>query len=84
MKLPKTGYRLTVSPVEGGYALDISAERFAKNVRISTDAPGFFSDNYFDLLPGEQRRVLFRTEADISLSTKDAGFKLESLVDTLD
>jgi len=44
--------------VEGGAAI-VRAERFARAVRIGV-ADGNLTDNYFDLLPGEERRVTLR------------------------
>ena len=36
-------------------------EEFAKDVYLSTDEiEGFFSDNYFDLIPGVAKRITFQ------------------------
>jgi beta-mannosidase len=42
----------------------------AKNVFIQTQANGHFSDNYFDLLPGEKKQVLFKTEQIVDTPAK--------------
>ncbi|MBM3296673.1 MAG: glycoside hydrolase family 2 protein [Candidatus Aminicenantes bacterium] len=71
--LPDPGltWRLTTSG--GEPAVTVSALRLAKNVHL--EAPGFdlrFEDNFFDLLPGEERTVAFdvSSPADISLLKK--------------
>ena len=49
-------------PIEGGYALLLTAERFAHAVAV--EAEGFIpDDSYVHLEPGEPRRVVLRAEA---------------------
>ncbi|MBL7828038.1 MAG: glycoside hydrolase family 2 protein [Saprospiraceae bacterium] len=79
MALSKTDVNLKVEQVNDGYQITLSADRLAKNVMISTEVDGFFSDNYFDLLPGERKTVLFKTER--ILDEPQAAFKTKSLVD---
>ncbi len=43
----------------GGTAFILQANRLAKQVWISTETEGCFSDNFFDLVPGVPRRVQF-------------------------
>jgi beta-mannosidase len=81
LQLEKPGYRVEVKKVKGGFDIDLTSTRLAKNVFISCEgAEGFFSDNYFDLLPGVVKRVNFRTETE----SGDIGGKLRiiSLFDT--
>jgi beta-mannosidase len=58
----RPGVELRVRQVDDGYELALTTDELCKNVLIYTDIPGFFSHNYFDLLPGERRTVLFKTE----------------------
>ena len=54
MDLPAPELELEVTPFEGHLSVRIGSKRLARHVRLSTDASdGIFSDNYFDLLPGE-------------------------------
>ena len=62
-----------------GYLLTLSSDRLAKNVMIITEADGFFNDNYFDMLPGERKTVLFKTER--ILDNPKGAFKTKTLVD---
>ena len=54
-----SGIQLSVEPVSDGYLLTISAEKLARNVWIQTNMEGSFSNNFFDVLPGERVQVLF-------------------------
>jgi len=79
LRLPKATVTLAAAPAEGGYTLTLSTDRLAKNVLLSTEADGFFSDNYFDLLPGETRKVFFKTTK--KLETLTGAFRAKSLVE---
>jgi beta-mannosidase len=79
MTLPKASINVKVEQVNDGYQLTLSSERLAKNVFIGTAVDGFFSDNYFDLLPGERKTVVFKTER--ILDDMNNTFTTKSLVD---
>jgi beta-mannosidase len=79
MTLPKANVAVKVEQVNDGYQLTLSCKDLAKNVMISTEIDGFFSDNYFDLLPDERKTVLFKTER--ILDDPKAAFSVKSLVD---
>ncbi len=59
---------------KGDYILSLSCKALAKNLFLSfEEADGFFSDNYFDLLPGEQKVVRFTPQKPMEkpLAAKD-------------
>lgn len=59
---PEVGISHSVRPVEGGYEVTVSADRFARGVFLSIEGTDhFFGDNYFDLLPGRPRTVMVST-----------------------
>jgi beta-mannosidase len=81
LKLPSVQVRiLAAEAVEDGYRLDLESSKLAKNVLLSTETDGFFSDNYFDLLPGERKSVYFRTGQ--ALENPAAAFQVKSLIDS--
>jgi beta-mannosidase len=80
--LPKAKVSLKVEQVNEGYLLTLHTDKLAKNVQLGTEADGFFGDNYFDLLPGETKKVLFKTEGIID--DPQNAFKVKSLVNTYD
>ncbi len=55
MDLPKTELGVSCEPSRG--ELRISSERYARVVCLDADL--YFSDNYFDMLPGEEKVVTF-------------------------
>ncbi len=59
--LPEPEITFTTEKTEDGYLLELSSGLLAKNVYLSMDQEGFFSDNYFDLLPGESRVIHLTT-----------------------
>lgn len=82
LNLPKTKVNVKVEQVNEGYQLVLHTSNLAKSVMLSADADGFFSDNYFDMLPGERKTVLFKTNR--ILDDPQAAFRVRSLVDTYD
>jgi len=80
LKLEKPKFTFKSFKVKGGYRIEIATDKLAKNVWLSTDYNGAFSDNYFDLLPGDRKVVMFTTRS----SFKDilSQIRIKSLVDT--
>ena len=68
---------VAVEAVNDGYRITLSSNTLAKNVFIQTQANGFFSDNYFDLLPGEKKQVMFYSEQ--ILDSPQEAFSIKTL-----
>ncbi len=61
--LPYPEVKYDITQVEGGYEIAISTNKLAKNLYLTIgDFDGFFSDNYFDLLPGQKQVVKLETK----------------------
>jgi beta-mannosidase len=80
LSLPRTEVRIQIKQVNDGYELSLQSAKLAKSVYLRAAANGRFSDNYFDLLPGERRTVLFKTEQ--ILDTPEAIFSVKHLQET--
>lgn len=84
MKLPKPD--ITINNVvkrPDGYAITVQTNgKLAKNVYLQTDEDGFFSNNYFDLLPNEQVVITFQTKNTVAEPNK--AFRLTSLVQAME
>lgn len=79
LDLQKPVITTKVTEYEEGYKVELSTNTQALYVRLSTDVPGEFSDNYFDLVPRLNRTVLFKTKTkDPDLANK---IKIISLAD---
>ncbi len=80
MNYPEAGISHSIRPVEGGYEVTVSADRFARAVYLSIDGTNhFFSDNYFDLLPLQPHTVTVSTSLDEKQFAEQ--LKIISLVD---
>ena len=61
----------------GDIAIALTSDALAKNLYLSFDAAdGAFSDNYFDLLPGETVVVTFKPAKPMTAAQAESGLKL--------
>ena len=81
LQLPKPNIQKEILKTVEGYHITLKTDKLAKNVFLSINEDGHFSDNYFDLLPGEEKRLIFKSRKLTDLVEKD--FNIISLVDTL-
>ncbi|MEI7663447.1 MAG: glycoside hydrolase family 2 protein, partial [Bacteroidota bacterium] len=61
LALPVPVISKQVREMANGYIIRLSSDKLAKNILLSTQVKGDFSDNYFDLLPGVPVEVRFTT-----------------------
>ena len=62
MDYPKVDLQTEVRPIEGGYEVTVSADKFARAVCLSVaDNESVYSDNYFDVQPKSSVQVQVRT-----------------------
>ena len=80
LSLPRPGLSMTTEKTDGGYKITVTGKKLAKNVYLQTEAEGFFEDNYFDLLPEENKTILFKTDAEIE--NPDQAFRIKHLGET--
>ncbi|HJU56275.1 MAG TPA: glycoside hydrolase family 2 protein [Pyrinomonadaceae bacterium] len=65
-----------------GFRVAMTSDKFARAVYLSlTNGDGFFSDNYFDILPGQQVEVEFRPRAPMTLTDFRSRLKVRSMKD---
>lgn len=80
LDLPVPKVTFDIIPVDSGYRIVLKTDKLAKNLYMSIgDEDGFFSDNYFDLLPWQQAEITLRTK--LSMDRLKQVFKVETLVD---
>ena len=80
--MPSPQIKTEIVPVRGGFRITLSTDKFARGVYLSAPANnGFFTENYFNLIPGQQVEVKFRAGAAIPLSAFRDSFKVRSMVD---
>lgn len=80
LKVQKPVITKLVAVSEQGYSITLTSDKLVKDLYLDTDEKGMFSDNYFDLLPGEKVIVSFKTKE----KTDNFGEKLKlfSLTDS--
>lgn len=58
-------YTVNITPSGDGYDVTLGSDRYARAVFLSLDGiNNFFSDNYFDILPGKSRTIHVTTPLD--------------------
>ncbi|WP_299608655.1 glycoside hydrolase family 2 protein [uncultured Aquimarina sp.] len=67
LRLPEHNVQLEMTKVSEGYEITVSSSSLQKDVFLYTDKKGHFEDNFFDILPGETKKLLFQTKGDIKL-----------------
>jgi beta-mannosidase len=71
-----------VRPIRGGFSVKLTTDKFAKAVYLAVaDHDGFFSDNYFNLAPGKEVTVEFRSRDSVSLEEFKEKLKIRSVFD---
>lgn len=77
---PKADIRMTSVPSGDGYDVTVESNVFARGVFLSIDGiDNFFSDNYFDLLPGEP--VTIHVTTSLNKEEFDRQLRSESIAD---
>ncbi|VGO19552.1 beta-mannosidase [Pontiella sulfatireligans] len=63
LELPEATVTHKIKSVSDGFEITLKTDQLAKNVYLTIgDEDGFFSDNYFDLLPGTEVSVHLKTD----------------------
>ena len=47
-----------------GFSIELTSSTFQKDVFLSTNQKGDFSDNFFNMLPNETYNIHFNTDSD--------------------
>jgi beta-mannosidase len=76
--LPKPTVKYEWTATDGGFEISLSTDQLAKNLYMTIgDEEGFFSDNYFDLIPGQPVKVKLETK--LSKEKLQEVFALQTL-----
>jgi beta-mannosidase len=82
LNIPHPNIEYSIEKATNGYRILLSSDKLAKNIYMAIgDEDGFFSDNYFDLLPGKKAEILLETKVSmprlnevLSIKTIDTAF----------
>jgi beta-mannosidase len=81
MSFSRPAIKTEISPTKEGFKIALSTDKTAKSVYLSGFTEGFFADNYFNLIPGKNKEIEFRTKQKISLEKFRKMLKVRSLID---
>ncbi|MGC9468307.1 MAG: beta-mannosidase [Anaerolineae bacterium] len=86
LELPDAELTACVMETEGGFEIEVRAEKLARFVRLSLEGAdgtfGIFSDNYFDLPAGRSVRVTISAMVGWDLARVEEALHVTSLVDS--
>ena len=66
LQLPEEKLMIDVQKSKGGYEVRISSQMLQKDVYLYTDSNIHFQTNFFDLLPGKQKRIMIDTDLELN------------------
>jgi len=66
LDLKKININYRIKQVKDGYQITLKSTNLLKNVYIEIPAKGFWNNNFFDLIPGEEAIVIFKTQEKIN------------------
>jgi len=80
--LPRPQISVQAVRTQTGIRITLSSDKLARAVYLSApNYPGFFVDNYFDLIPGRKVEVEFRARGPVNLADFQKRLMIRSLAD---
>jgi hypothetical protein len=71
-----------VTRTRAGFSVKLSTDKFANAVYLAVpEHDGFFSDNFFNLAPGHEVTVAFRSRAPLTLEQFKQRLQIRSIID---
>ena len=71
LNLPQPTVRISLKEVKGGYELTLKSDKLAKDLFVEVPVQGArFSDNFFDLLAGETKKISIKTPSGEKIDSK--------------
>jgi beta-mannosidase len=81
LDLPTPQIKVDAVQTANGYKLTVSSDKLAKAVYLSSKADGFFSDNFFNVLPDKPVELEFRTKTTLPVDVFKKQLRARSLKD---
>lgn len=81
LSVSRPNLKTEISPISNGFKITLSTDTLAKSVYLSGFTEGFFSDNYFNLIPNKNVEIEFRTEQKMTADEFRQKLKIRSLID---
>ncbi len=81
LKLTQPDIKFEIIENPSNYEILLETDLLAKNIYLETEWNGNFSDNFFDLIPGQKKSILLFKSNDMSIDKLRKGLQIYSLVD---
>jgi beta-mannosidase len=81
LSLDRPAIKTEINQSANGFKIVLSTDKLAKSVYLSGFTEGFFTDNYFNLIPGKNVEIEFRTKQKMSVDEFRGKLKVRSLID---
>lgn len=81
LNFSRPNIKTEISSTANGFKIVLSTDKLAKSVYLSGFTTGFFTDNYFNLIPGRNLEIDFQTLEKISVEEFRNKLKVRSLID---
>jgi len=82
LQLPAPHVTTDAAKTRDGFTVTLKSDKFARDVYLSAEGlDGYFTDNYFDLIPGREVTVEFRARRTVSPEEFRAKLKTRTLAD---
>jgi beta-mannosidase len=82
LDLNKPEIKFKIKRNKRDYILILETDLLALDVFLSLEKEHFFSDNYFDLIPGEKQQVILKIDKEIEEKYLYKNLKIITLADT--
>jgi len=81
LSVSRPNIKTEITPSANGFKITFSTDSLAKSVYLSGFTEGFFSDNYFNLIPNKNVEIEFRTKQKKTADEFRQKLKIRSLID---
>jgi beta-mannosidase len=82
LQLPAPHVTTDAAKTRDGFTVTLKSDKFARDLYLSAEGlDGYFTDNYFDLIPGREVTVEFRARRPVSPEEFRAKLKTRTLAD---
>jgi len=82
LKLPTPNVDYRVRETESEFILELETNALAKNLHVSSELNNNFSNNYFDLLPGQPQIISIPKDASGDLNSFKSSIAIRTLIDS--
>lgn len=81
MNFPKANIEIKIDSNDSGYLVTLQSNQFARGVRLTVEGQDcFFTDNYFDIVPGE--KVVLEAHTDLPIQEFRQHLQIKTLKDS--